>query len=197
MKTVATVRQIMKQIAPRIGLTPKKHLDWIVKLATDKEPQTPGDLMNQPLCIAVFIFLERREALRIEHDGKANVPSQGEAEEIVKEWKKIIRAVINHESILKPRIRHDRIDWREASERYVEACDLDDWTTLATRALVDLVLRYGNLVKICRAPALRGKKKKDICGKWFVADRPNQDHCSSTCRSRAATKAKRARDRKK
>jgi hypothetical protein len=82
--------------------------------------------------------------------------------------------------------------WDEQSGRWNAAFLWfeQEWPDLAAIALDRLIGVHGHLVKECPAPAIRAKAE-EICGRWFVAKRPNQDYCSSTCQSRASTRATR------
>jgi hypothetical protein len=135
------------------------------------------------------------EALTIPGES-VDQPSREETEEILKKWKKIVQALLERKPILKPLYRNERYEWNPKSERYVLIHDYDSsWRIMATRPLVDLIEMHGRLDKQCQAPAVEGRKGQ-ICGNWFVAERPNQDHCTRTCRSRASSRTKREKDRK-
>lgn len=64
------------------------------------------------------------------------------------------------------------------------------WAQLARRALGRAIEEAGHLLKECPAPLPRGQAG-EICEKWFVATRPNQDYCSPECKRRATMRASR------
>ena len=65
---------------------------------------------------------------------------------------------------------------------------LSDFSTYAESRFGLLIGQFGEYLQIC--------PKKD-CGRWFVANRSNQDYCSSRCQMRAATNRYRKKKEKR
>lgn len=53
-----------------------------------------------------------------------------------------------------------------------------------------LLQTHAHLVKACPAPRPRSTKG-EVCGRWFLANRPNQAYCSRRCQSRTTTRESR------
>src|SRR5262249_30742510 len=83
--------------------------------------------------------------------------------------------------------------WSTGRQRFLVVTDLPSasWSTRVLRSIGRRLEAHGHLLKECPAPGVRAKAG-ETCGAWFVAGRPNQNYCSGTCQSRAATRNFRA-----
>ncbi len=177
----------------------KGHVKWIVHQAYEL-PQTEEEWMSFERDVFYFGVLEGQIAL----SGSVDSPKPGFGKRILNRTRTVIEQTINLQPIPLGRFTKSLV-WASFSERYrlsvtdeTRRGNLEDVTL---DALYDLILNYGHLIKQCPAPARRAKED-ERCGKWFVAERPNQQYCSSRCLSRKTTrenppeKKKRKRNRK-
>ena len=195
----------LHQIMLRIGRDARERLEWVVNLV-QKNPaeMTEGDRDNVGVELAAFIHLgnplpkeyaDRLRAYGVEV-GKGKIKlSPIEANDIapvLERLRRNIKHVVKRENHY-PADKSGQVwrMWNEPLNKW-EAVSLRDSSEAdsAAFALDRLVGEVGHLAKECPAPAVRAKSD-EVCGRWFVAKRPTQDYCSSTCQSRASTRAAR------
>ena len=190
-------------IVPRIGRSTQERLEWIVAVVQRKEELTPGDRENLRLELAAFTWLGnplpawylqrlRRHIGKVPKSHLGPVPADA-IPLILERLRRNIGFVVKQT----PHYPFDKNAqlWRAWDEHTGKWSAVlfrweADWRDAAAEALDRLIAAHGHLVKECPAPAVRGKVD-EICGRWFVAKRPNQDYCSATCQSRASTRAAR------
>ncbi|MBI4537171.1 MAG: hypothetical protein HY712_04350 [candidate division NC10 bacterium] len=185
----------------RVGTTPRERLAWVVA-AVQRQPKdmTPGDRQNLRVEMAGFYHFETHA------QGTPYIPTEEEAQEALRAFGQAIQRAVRRERISAGeiiteatgrRVRAGELVsdlaavWDSGAGRFVAwDCTTAEWPTRATFALVRLIVESGHLLKECPAPASRGKEG-EMCGVWFVANRPTQEYCSGTCQSRASTRAAR------
>jgi hypothetical protein len=174
------IDHLVDVVAPRVGDTPEKRLSWALKLVNDPPPATPGDWTNLQLEIAVFTY-----NLQADPSGPY-IPSEAEAQQIVDEFRTILKKVLRGETI-DCGSQHFSLKFNQSSQRWWSSSELKDgWLEEAKDQLFNLIHQAGHLVKECKAPAPRSEA---ACGKLFVATRNDRVYCSTRCTSRAATNA--------
>lgn len=203
----AGIGRAILAVSSRVGFTPKDRLTWLVSVAQRRiEDFTPGERDDVTLALSLYVFTDPARSPR---QGRAEflpylgeprtLPTKTEIQEILTRCEEQLRAVARRENLTAPsRPRQsEHLEWEKGAGRYAyrEVYAKWSWTDGVRFALWRQLEAYGHLVKECRAPRRRGKPK-EICGALFVAKRPNQDFCSSTCRGRAGIRAVRARRRK-
>lgn len=192
----------------RIGFTPRDCLMWLVEVVQKRFADLPpGEREDLRLALVLYVSTDparksgdfsaefttyRREA--------QNFPTDAEVQEILVHFEGVLRAVARRERLTAPSRRRESeyLAWNDKAERYSygEVYSKRTWKEGVRFTLWRQLENCGHLVKECRAPRRRGKPG-EVCGLLFVAKRPNQDFCSSTCRGRAGVRAVRARKREK
>jgi hypothetical protein len=157
---------------------------------------TAGDWLNLRLELETFVRGGRVESQP--HPSNLPLPSEKEGREILHRFYRILEKVVARERVFLDSFTvQGELAWLPWAGRF----SLDErfaggWVPAAVKTLSQLIVEHGHLVRVCRAPGLVAAGK-DICGTWFVADRPRRIYCSPQCTSRATTKAYRAAKRNK
>ena len=192
----------------RVGRTGQERLRWALSIV-DKpggwRAFTPGDRLNLRLELLTFMGLgigldmRRLEAGEepIGAHGRIVPPTEAEVGQILEMFDKLLVAAIRREDIvLDPSPAKRTLQWLEQDGHYgvrTDHIEKAGWIYYARKELVDAIGESGHLLKICPAPAKRGKEG-ETCNTRFVARRPNQAYCSARCQTRAASRAYRSGD---
>ena len=168
-------------------MTPREHLVWMVGQCY-RPPETSDEWAGWERNVICFGMLEGRIPL----DG-VNQPKPNFGKRILRQAHKWIELAIARQTIpLGSTTR--RLVWSAGSAYAPAGYILMDMAPIALTvesaalgALRQLIVQYGPLIKQCPAPAVRAKHN-ERCGKWFVAGRPNQEYCGSTCLSRKTSR---------
>ncbi len=192
----------------RIGFTPRDRLAWLVNVVQKRfEDLPPGERNDLRLAVVLYVMNDpsrqpresKAEFATYRYEGQDS-PTDEEVRDTLTHFEGVLRDVARREKLTSPsRGRESEyLSWNEQAGRYVygEVYSKRTWKEAVRFALWRQLVEYGHLVKECRAPRRRGKPG-EVCGLLFVAKRPNQDFCSSTCRGRAGVRAVRARKREK
>lgn len=192
--------ETLDRILPRIGTEPRDRLRWLVGLV-QRPPagQTAGDRENLRLELGAFIYADGPRGrwigtVSFTESGPVydNWLPEGKIKPILRWLGEMVTAAVRREPVwLDPGVRRERrgLFWSQDRGRFYEAPSGEvSWDRRAARALANLLKDYGHLLRECPAPAIRAKAG-ETCGVWFVAQRPDQEYCSTTCRSRAGARA--------
>jgi len=205
----------LESLIERVGRTRTVRLAWALKFAqTDLARLMPGDRDNLTVELSAFIELADHGDFT-----SSFIPPENETLRIIPF--KLVRAV--HRSFGRVLASFEREQCAELGPfkigYFLQLPDwvFKEWKRRGKHQLDEVVgayfessrqqrLLYGDTDQV----ALLGfgqlldqflselrKCPDEKCGKWFVAWRSNQEYCTRTCKSRSATRAKRARDRKK
>jgi len=179
----------------RLGRNP---LIWILDLAQRPlEKVTAADWRNVRHELAIFARLSSDpfSAAAGASTGHKWIPTEAEARDVCAVLPKVLQKIAAHEPALSIAARPSATSWLiwdRSSKRYqryltgdtVEAKD----RILDTLAQLVAGSRFG--IRACEARRARGKRREK-CGRWFVASRERQQFCSTRCQNRE--KAPRAR----
>lgn len=177
----------------RFGSAPtsKGRLEWIIAHAY-RPPQTPEGWKDFERDLMYLGMLEGRITL----DGWSltTPPQPGVGKRILHTLRALIEKAMGRQRIPLGRVTQSLL-WNpgtaQTPARYVLWRDGKETEghleSAVVGALYRLILDYGHLIKKCPAPALRAKEG-ELCGKWFLAERPNQQYCSTRCLSRRTTR---------
>ena len=193
----ATNEQDLAVYRERIGRNP---LGWILEVAQrPPEKMTAGDWENVRHELAIFARFNRDpfSAATSPGAGQTWIPTEAEARDVCAALPAVFQKIVAHEPVLSIAARPSATSWLiwdRSSRRYqrrlsgdtVEAKD----RILDTLAQLVAGSRFG--IRACEARRARGKKREK-CGRWFVATRELQQFCSTRCQNRE--KAPRARSK--
>lgn len=191
---------------PRIGRTRKEHLAWIIGVIQNSfriiegeaiPNMTRGDLDNRKIEFSLFGLFPNLidEGVFISAD-KMEMNDE-EVKSILIKVRSIIERVAERREIeIDPFSCGGTLSWSDSHRTYYWKETAEGWTGKIIRALIDLIIEYGHLIRKCPAPAWHDKKGRE-CGTWFLANRDDQQYCSARCQSRATTRAARAREKAK
>lgn len=186
----------------RVGLTDRDRLTWLVGAVQKRLAELPpGERSDLRQALFFYMVVD----LRLK-PGEMNLGPPGEEippltdlelRDLLAYCEGMLRAVARRQKLNAPGrgVEREHLVW-DGEGRYIfwELYSTRSWKEWARVALWRQVAAYGHMVKECPAPARRGKPG-EVCGLLFMAKRPNQDFCSSTCRGRAGVRDSRARKR--
>jgi hypothetical protein len=172
----------------RIGRTGRERLEWVIQ-STQEPGKTPEWMAGFERDIYFYGVLGGR----IGYGTASSVPapSKGYGKRILEKFHDTLSKVIARERI--PLTANTSyLAWfpghRYRKPAYYLLTDYEDeLEPIVFGELIRHVQEYGHLIKKCPAPAVRATKG-EVCGKWFLAKRPNQEYCSATCVSRKTTR---------
>ena len=197
----------------RVGRTRIKRLEWAINFAqVEFEKLTPGDYDNLRLELSAFINLGDHGDI-----APSFVPPEGEALTVVsskivhtvnRSFRRILDSFENKQCAelgpFKIGYSLTLAGWvagevKRRGKRQIDAAVEEFFDRRQQQRLLygdrDQValLTFGQLLD----QFISGVRRclDETCGRWFVAWRSNQEYCTRTCKSRAATRAKRVRDR--
>jgi hypothetical protein len=191
----------------QVGLTANGRLAWAVRFAhADPATFTSADWSRWRLELTAFArlrlsyegLLDRRHTHDLASADRYrygnDVYSREQTAKIHDEFGRIIGQWLDSNDVTIGTFRMTLIVSRppaasvqEPQRPYLSRGDLQEFPEQATYALGNLLGALGHLVKVCRAPVAWGKGTP--CGRWFVATRATQEHCSPRCQNRATTRA--------
>ncbi|MFB3816165.1 MAG: hypothetical protein ACE147_00760 [Candidatus Methylomirabilales bacterium] len=188
----------------------RRVLAWLVGAVQQRlQDLPPGERADLRFALTIYAHLDpgpQLTELAVKWwagSGAEDFPRQltdQEAQELLRYLESILRAAARRERITAPsRGRESEyLEWNKQTGRYFfgeryskrtskEAARVALWRQLAV---------YGHLIRECPAPARRGKVG-ETCGLLFMAKRPDQEFCSSTCRSRAGVRKVRDEEKRR
>lgn len=163
---------------------------------------TPGDRQNLRMEIGCFAgsIYQTNNGRVLPIDDIPPPPTEKEVQQVLLMFDEMLWAAIRREPVVYEDVRgKKRLVWRYlpgVGERYDYEFHFSPkrrWLEMASIELTVAIHDYGHLLKLCPAPASRGKDG-EVCDTRFVASRPNQAYCSARCQTRAATRAYRSGD---
>jgi len=189
-----------EELMPRVGTTSKARLEWVLRLTERPlEKMLPGDVENLQFELKLFVSISERGAGLLDFPP----PTREELPKILAGMQTLVEAVARRPEKGENRFlaqyeigsssQQVFLAWSPSAQRFTEELKVEQasWEDLVMQRVIGLILEHGHLVRECPAPR-KGKGQATVCGKRFVANRPRQEYCSSTCRSRATMRAKRA-----
>jgi hypothetical protein len=204
----------MTRMQERVGKSPRERLAWAVRAV--QQPQkdlTPGDWSNLTAELTVFAYgrgftaMHAPQAYRDQLQALAeDLPlppqkpgsdfpmSQQAAKAALDRMGEIIAAAVRHEMVVITRGRVHALGWIPNFKKWLPLPGGLTFNERVAEALGHLLEQVGHLLKACPAPLPRDT---EMCNTWFVASRPRQRYCSSTCQSRVTTRASRPKPRRK
>lgn len=194
---LAGFKRQWETVLDRVGWTPRRRLEWAVRATTaDPEGRTPGDWDNLRRELGVFVGVGGSGGGAMSADDDPNDldrPDETEARDVLGQLHKILQAVVKREDVaLGGGVLNRSLMWNKRTERYtvVSFEERDDWGFRARAVLAHLLADHGHLVRACPA---RLPRSEAVCGNWFLAAKPWQTYCSSTCQQREKIRDFRAR----
>jgi len=193
-KPPANISPALIESLNRLPDDPRLRLAWVVDLVEKPKvwPKEPEE--REKLKTDIYTFVARDGLTVVSGIGPyvKTHPAEKVATVILNDWFNMIRSALKREKI-HVADAETSLMWWPPKKRYIERTDYPDYYEVAAvRAIAKLLIQYGHLIKQCPAPALRGRKG-ETCETVFVASRPNEIYCSSTCQSRKTTAASRER----
>jgi hypothetical protein len=192
----------LEAVLARVGRSSRERLEWAIRRVQDR-----GRVMSlaerSALAEETTVFLGAVAGGLREKRFNALDPVQ--ASTILEALAPILEAAVDHKAHEVGR-RRMVLMWQEAMPpgtppefqrepgfQLAALDEEDDHRELAVMSFARLLVRHGRALKACAAPLKTSKFDASgaKCGRWFLANRPKQIHCSPTCQRRAATRAHR------
>jgi hypothetical protein len=171
------------------GGSDRDRLQWAINIAQDP-PRTSEGILGFERDVYFYGVLSGRIAFGSAGTG-VPTPTKGYGKRILHKFQDTLKRVISRERIpLSSEIRH--LTWfpsyKGSKPGYILWTDYrHELESIVFGELCRQIQDYGHLIKQCPAPAVRAKEG-ETCGKWFLANRPNQNYCKPACLSRKTSR---------